>query len=354
MDRRVLALLALLAVVPLAGCSYDTTIAVTPEVEGVDSDGDGHRLQVAVDPDLDNVDATVANVRVHGYDLDGELVCSAPFGDLDARATRTLTCERFPSLLVADTSDRGRQVEVDDTSPFNDPPDLTVVSRAALYRGHGNGSHHFELIVPRTDRNPDFTVADGRVVPTDARYQTMQCRQWRDRRDGRDFDALADAPWLAWERHPPETGHLYTVEISNYSRYADRGETERFDPAPAGNTYERSALPDTLVSVLRTADRHRGDPVALEEREFVAVVDGLAESEANATANTSAAMRAIRGRHHVYDNSEIDCHATPPQHGGERGTSVRTYVAFEGYTYHVVLRTRETVDGNAFENVTAP
>lgn len=153
---------------------------------------------------------------------------------------------------------------------------------------------------------------------------------------------------------PPETGRGYEVAVSNYSRYADRDETDRFVPDPAGNTYERSALPDALVAVLRTADRHRGDRVTLEEREFVAVVDGLAGAEANATANTLAAMRAIRGRHHVYDNSKIDCHATPPEHAGDRGESVRTYVTFEGHTYHVVLRSREAVGGNAFANVTAP
>lgn len=351
MDRRVLATVGLVALVLLAGCSYDTTIAVLPDVDRVETTESGHEVRVTVNPDLENVDEIVDDVEVTGYALDGERVCSTDFGDVADRETRTLECERFPSLLVADTPDRGKEVESADDSPLSSRPPYTVVPIASLYRGHRNGSHQFDLAAWVEEGDREFEVTDGRAVPTDGTLQTMKCRQWRFQREGRNLSVLGDAPWLEWERRAGGTDRSYRLAVSNYSRHAQRGETDRFDLDPEGNTYAESELPKRVRLILQNPQYNR--PETYEGR-FHDVVDGLSRAEVNASENLTDAMRGIDGRYRIDENVRLNCEATPPRQSGRRSQSVETYAAYDGSVYHLRLRTEATLRGNAFENVTAP
>lgn len=351
MDRRLLALLGLLTLVLLAGCSYDTTIAVLPEVDRVDASDDGHRLEVTVDPDLGNVDEVVSEVEVSGYALDGERVCSATYGDVAHRKTRTLECETFPSLLVADTPDRGKNVEPADESPLSGRPPYTIVPMAALYQGRGNGSHHFGLAAWVDDPSPEFDVTDGRAVPTAEGLQTMQCRQWRHRQDGRDFSTLADAPWRGWELRDGGTDRYYRIAVTNYSSHLRRGGTDRLEGVPGDDTYAESELPPRLRMDVRVPDHRRASPRAAD---FNAVVDGLSSARVNASENVTAAMRGIRGRYVAEEAVQVYCDPSPPQQSGHRREYVETFATYEGDTYRVHVETGETLEGNAFRNVTAP
>lgn len=351
MDRRVLATVGVVALVLLAGCSYDTTIAVLPEVEQVESTGDAHELRVTVDPDLGNVDEIVSDVRVSGYSLDGERVCSADFGDVADRETRTLECDAFPTLLVADTPDRGTEVEVESDSPFHSRPPYTIVPMATLYRGHVNGTHQFDLAAWVDEPSREFDITDGRAVPTDEKLQSVQCRQWRQHRDGRNFSALGDAPWRAWELRESGTDRSYRLAVSNYSKRAERGQTDQFDLEPEGSTYAESDLPKRLRLTLQVGEHSRAPTFGTR---FTDVVDGLSGAEVNASENVTAAMRGIDGRYGTYEDRRVDCGPTPPQQTGDRGEYVETYASYGGHVYHVRLETGETIEGNAFRNVTAP
>lgn len=351
MDRRLLATVGLVALVALAGCSYDTTIAVLPEVDQVESSGDAYRLQVTVNPDLGNVDEIVDDVEVNGYTLDGERVCSAEFGDVADRKNRTLECEAFPSLLVADTPDRGKEVGVESDSPLSDPPDMTIVPMASLYRGHWNGSHRFDVTEWLEGRTPGYNITDGRAVPTAGILQTMQCRQWRYQRDGRGFSALEDAPWLEWELRTIEGGQNYRIAVANYSRHERQGWTDRFEIDPEGNTYAESDVPTPLAMRIWRKNMHSSSSLQGEFRE---TVDGLSSAEVNASENLTAAMRGIRGRYERNVDTRVDCGPRPPRQSGERRETVETFVSVDGYTYYVRLKRTEAFEGDAFENVTAP
>lgn len=74
----------------------------------------------------------------------------------------------------------------------------------------------------------------------------------------------------------------------------------------------------------------------------------------NASENLTAAMQGIEGRYRVDVNRRLNCGATPLQQSGERVQYVETYASYDGYTYHLRLRTEATLRGDAFENVTAP
>lgn len=350
MDRRLLATVGLVALVLLAGCSYNTTIAVLPEVDRVGSSEGVHEVQVTVNPNLGNVDENVSDVVVNGYSLEGERVCSADFGDIADRETRTLECEAFPSLLVADTPDRGEDVEPASDSLLSSRPPYTIVPMASLYRGHWNGSHQFDLAAWLENRTPEFNITDGRAVPTDGTLQTMQCRQWRQQRDGRDFSALADAPWLEWELRTLEGEQDYSIGVSNYSRHQQQGRTDRFDLERAGNTTAESDVPTPLAMRIWRKNVHSASSL---RSNFHEVVDGLSRAEVNASENVTAAMRGIEGRYRSHEDTRIDCRATPSRQSGERRETVETFVSLDGYTYFVRLKRIERFEGDAFENVTA-
>lgn len=90
------------------------------------------------------------------------------------------------------------------------------------------------------------------------------------------------------------------------------------------------------------------------QREFREVGDGLSSAEVNASENATAAMQGIPGGYGSYDDTRINCRDAPPRRPGERGESVETFVAVDGYTYYVRLTRIERIAGNTFENVTAP
>lgn len=355
---RILPVVALVVLVTLAGCSYDTTILVYPEVEDVASvNGDGYELEVTVDPDVESADATVSDVRLAGYSLHGEQTCSESFGDLSSPETATMRCESFPSLLLVQTPDRGKRVEGDD-GLLSNRPDFTVETGALLYSGY-SGSHQFSQVDVENRGNRGTLTSDGRLVPTDEMYQTLQCYQWKDQRDGNDFSALDSTPWLDWEQRSPDRSRHYEVSISNYTRRGELNQSSIFDTEFDGPPYNESAVPPLLKSEIRSRDGDWGR--TLNRTEFYSLVHSFAETDVNSTAGFESAARAMRGEYGSYDNTGINCRANPPRYyqnsGGinnDRGQYVHTSVVVDGSTYQIQLATGQEFSGRAFENVTAP
>lgn len=354
MDRWTLSAVGLVVLVALAGCSYDTTIHVSPEVNTVESVGDGeYELNVSVNPDLENIETTITAVRVDGYSLDGEEICSVTFGNLSDPETGTMQCEAFPSLLLVRTPDDGEQVTVE-TGMLSGDRIYTIQTGSLLYSGRTNGSHRFRQNVFDGQGNRGTTDEEGHVVPTEETYQTMQCKQWKDHRSGSNFAALDTAPWLDWERQPPDRSRHYKVIITNYSRSEALNQTGGFDVQPDGNTYPESEVPHLLHAEIRSLGDSHGTHSSLTRREFYVIIRVLSDIRVNSTERLGPTMQQMRGQYGAYDNTVIECHANPPQHRYTRGEYLKTYVSWDGSTYHVHMRATETVSGRAFENVSAP
>ena len=353
MDRRIPAAIALMALVALAGCSYPTTVAITPVVEDVaPGDGGGYDLTVSVTIEENSVDELiVSDVRVNAYSLNGERVCSKAYGDLSGSETRTIQCGAFPSFLVVDTPDRGKEVE---TEP--DRPNVSILTGSELYRGRVNGSHRFAYSHEAFtgDEESDPTLADIRLEPDPMAYQTLQCQQWEAQASGASFDTLEDASWLGWDTRTPNRTRQYSVRITNYTRLEQANRTDRVNGNPQGNTYTASELPPRLKDRLRT---HIGDGYersSVRKSEFRPILEGLSGTDVNSTDTIGPAMQNVRGVAEEFDRAGIRCSSTPPKYGGTRGRYVGTFASYDGTTYQIQLRTEESVSGSAFENVTAP
>jgi hypothetical protein len=353
MDRRIPAAIALMALVALAGCSYPTTVAVTPVVEDVaPGDGGGYDLTVNVTIEENSVDElTVSDVQVNAYSLDGERVCSKAYGDLSGSEARTIRCGVFPSFLVVDTPDRGKEVE----TGFN-RPNVSILTGSELYRGRANGSHRFAYSREAfTDEEAsDPALADTRLEPDPEAYQTLQCQQWKAQASGASFDTLEDTPWLEWDTRTPNRTRQYSVQVINYTRLEQVNRTERVDVNPRGNTYAASELPPRLKAKLRTHPDDGYERSSLDENEFRPILAELSGTDVNSTDTVGPAMRNVRGVAEEFDNAGIRCSSTPPKYGGTRGWYAKTFASHNGTTYQIQLRTEESVSGQAFENVTAP
>ena len=353
MDRRIPAAIALVTLVALAGCSYPTTVAVTPVVEDITpGDGGEYDLTVNVTIEENSVDElTVSDVRVNAYSLDGERVCSRAYGDLSGFETRTIQCGAFPSFLVVDTPDRGKEVE----TGFN-RPNVSILTGSELYRGRMNGSHRFEYSREAFtgDEESDPALADTRLEPGPAAYQTLQCQQWKAQASGASFDTLEDASWLEWDTRTPNRTRQYSVRITNYTRLQQANRTDRVNGNPQGNTYAASELPPRLKTRLRTYPGDGYERSSLRRSEFRPILEGLSGTDVNSTDTVGPAMQNVRGVAEEFDRAGIRCSSTPPKYDGTRGEYVGTFASYNGTTYQIQLRTEESVSGQAFENVTAP
>lgn len=111
-----LAVVALVVLVALAGCSGDdpdyhdaTVVPGVAAAEQVSANGPAYRVTVSVEVSADwggPETLLVEDLRIYGYAMDGEHVCTADFGDLRSAEEDTITerttvrCEGFPAVLV--------------------------------------------------------------------------------------------------------------------------------------------------------------------------------------------------------------------------------------------------------------
>lgn len=355
MDRRGIATLVLMALVVLAGCSYDTNVYLTPVVEEADPADDGsYELQVTADVDLEGTDGTFSSGRIDGYTLAGERACTARFGDLSEDETRTMVCDSFPSLVVSDTADRNETIPAEEGGAGPDAYDVQTIAK--LYYGDDNGTHRFETFTWLPDRRGQFTYEAGHPRPTETTLQTMQCGQWRKQEAGADFSALDGARWLDWEQRPPNTSRTYEVRLKNYThlQHLDRSDDVPLDQDEY--VYSSEEAPPELGQFVRSATGTYGDQHGIDRTTFYAIVSGLADQRVNSTENLSGAMSRIRGTADSYDNTGIDCRTNPPQYedGRGKGQNAKAFVSDGEDTWVVDVRTRETYSGPAFHNVTEP
>lgn len=352
MDRRTLAALSLLLLVALTGCSYDTDIYVSPEVEDVDSgDGPGYTLTVTVDVEENDVaDLAIADVTLNAYSLDGDRLCSEPYGDISGSATRTVRCQAFPSLLVVDTPDRGREIDV------GDRPNRVIKTGSVLYRGRLNGSHRFGYseYAFRDREHSDPALADERLEPGPEEYLILQCQQWTAQADGATFETVENASWLAWNTTTPTRKRSYKLRVINYTRLRETNRTDRVNLNPQGNTYTGSDIPPRLRGELRDLPNDGSTRRSLSNHTFRPILEALARTDVTTTETILRAMRNVKGAAHTFDDTTIRCWGNPPKYDGAHGSYVNTFVAYNGTTYHIQLRTKTSISGRAFENVTAP
>lgn len=325
MKRRLAALLALLFVTLLAGCS-GAPFGLTPDfVEASPGDDGEYRVTFSVTNDGGE---RFHDVAVHGYALTGDRVCSASFGDVDGGTAReTTTCESFPSLLVPDAREMSR-------SDFEDYDGWGYVEHdVVLYHGY-NGSHQFEPFTRRhADARPDEV---GRELPPNENvFRAAKCTQWAE---GENLDAIGDRPWVEWERRPPNTSTSYGIEVEN----ASDGSAERY-------VYSESVATAGMVRAVREAQRGErpAASIAVEETEFFDAVAALAGQRVSNRSEISDAKPSIEGSVREWDWTSIDCWTEPPQHSGINGHSVETFVRYDGTVWRLELSVKERYSGPA-------
>lgn len=350
MDRRVLGLLAVVSLGFLAGCSPDTTIYVYPEVNEIQHlADDSYQLNVTVDPDLDNVDTTVSDVTVHGYTLSGEPVCTLEYGSMTGPESRTADCSGFPSLLISDTPDRGDEVSADGSADS-----FHIETAAVLFHGDQPDRRDFEPFTRLGDRGrSQIEFGEDGPVPSASALQTMQCLQWRAQRDGADFGLVNDAPWLEWERNPPNTSRSYDMIVWNYTRLRQLDQTDRFDITHDERVYSVDEIPEVLRQHIPTTHVQRGRTPEIDRATFRAILGSLSGRNVTSPDDVSAAFDGIHGPSGQFDNTRIDCTNTP-HHAGKRGQYGSFFVSDEDVRWVVDIRTEQAVSGPAFHNDTAP
>lgn len=324
MKRKALPLFAVVLMMLLAGCSYASE-GVEPEVVEVShSEGDTYRMTVNMTSEYDS---TFHDVRLYGYTLTGERVCSMGYGNVtDATKTRAMTCSGFPSLLVPDAEELSM-------SDFEDDPPKGGVSHVVkLYRGH-NETHQFESFATRQAGGGQRSI--GRSLPPDEEVLSAgRCTQWAK---GDNMSAVGDRPWLDWDRHPPNvsTSHSLTVRNGTESR-------DEYGYTAAGVS-ARTA--ERLETVSTTNDSRR--TFALNESEFLAEVAVLAGTNVSNRSAVGDVGGRIDGEVDQYDYTRIECWTKTPEHDGETGYEIEVYVRYGDEVWALELTVEEEYGGPA-------
>lgn len=327
MRRRHAALLALGALVFLAGCS-GTSGGLDPGVAHVESGpGETYFITFSVTND---VSEPFHDVIVYGYTLEGERVCTASFGTVqEGSATAETTCSRFPSLLVPEAAEMNES----DFAEWNRWGPLE--HKVDLYRGYESGHHQFrELTVRRGDA---YGNEVGMALPPDERIlSAAKCKQWTG--DG-DFSAIGDRPWLEEERRPPETTTTYGVRVENgTTRGFDRNDTYPVDgltPAMAGALRE--------VRTTNQSDAYRD----LNETEYRRAIASLSNQSIGPNESVADAVAQVDGSVRRLDQSGVECWADPPVYEGWNGTIVTVHVEEDGQFWSITLLDRTRYAGPA-------
>jgi len=320
MGRRGRALLALVLVTFLAGCS-GTGFGLTPDVVEATSEDDGtYRVTFGVTSDGD---VTFHDVAVYGYTLTGERVCSGSLGNLSQETgTATTTCEAFPSLLVPDAREM-------DTGDFEEYDGLGYVEHhVTLYRGY-NGSHRFTEFTTREEAAPRDGANTTRLVGESV-LAAGKCRQWTD--DG-NYSILDDRPWFDWERQPPNTSSERFVTVVNATNTSEAAEAY---------VYSESAVTAPTEDAIET-HRERNQSVTrvrLNETEFDDAVSAIRGRSGDDTTESG-----IKGSVERWNGTGVDCWAEPPQYDGSAGHEATVFVRYDGVVWKVTLRMRTEYSG---------
>jgi len=320
MGRRGLALLALILVTFLAGCS-GTGFGLTPDVVEATPEDDGtYRVTFGVTGDGD---VTFHDVAVYGYTLTGERVCSVPLGNLSQEtATATTTCEAFPSLLVPDAREMN-------TGDFEEYDGFGYVEHhVMLYRGY-NGSHRFTEFATREEAAPGDGANATRLVD-ESTLSAGRCRQWTD--DG-NYSAVDDRPWFDRERRPPNTSGQRSVTVVNATNTSE---------AEEAYVYPESAVTAATEGAI---GKHRKQNrsvtrVRLDEMEFDDAVSAL-----EGPSGDGATGPEINGSVDRWNGTGVDCWAEPPQYEGTAGHEATVFVRYDGVVWKVTLRMRTEYSG---------
>lgn len=349
MSRKVLALAGIAALVFLSGCSYDTTLEVAPEIGDIESTGaDQYRVDVTATLDS-SVDRTFSDVRVHGYSLTGERVCTARYGDIASSESKTMTCERFPTLIVSDTGDRGKTVE---SSGLFSSRTYTVTGIAVQYMGKGpNGSHSYGTLEVVDGRPRKFDTERSELVPTGETLSTLKCMQWRRDRDGANYSVIRDRPWFEWEQRPPETNRTYRILFRNYTKMERYNRTDQVDIDPETPVHSIRSIHPAVRRTLQSTAYPRSNTI--NQTTFYEVIGNLSGQRVDSGTDLSTALQEIPGLAGEYENAAIDCYANPPRYDYDNGQWVKLFVNDGETTWLVHVRTEEHYSGRAFSTDTS-
>lgn len=342
--RRLVATVGLVVLVALAGCSYDDTIGVRPVVDAVEPTGsDEYRMTVTVA--VDNVDdTTFSDVRVSGYSIDGERLCSMAVGDIASNATREMTCPEPPSLLLAETADMNETVQGGGLASYT----YTVEGTATLYVGLTRRGHEYDYFTSLPDRFGPIRYRDDRPTVTDGGRRLAYCRQWRSSLHGADFSALGGTAWNSWEYRQPETERFFGAVVENESYYDRTGYGDRVQVGPNPPVVAVDDLPPSLRRIVEDGgftDDTR--PARLDQRSFDGLLANVTGRSVESTADRTAAMRTMTGSYERYNRTWIDCSRPVPTHIGRRGETAAFLVDAGDTTFAVELETGERYRGPA-------
>jgi hypothetical protein len=330
----VISLLGLVAIVvfafyaaPICACSPSSQW-LEPEVLDVSNPG-GETYRMTVNMSS-RFDTAFHGVKLYGYTLAGDRVCSASYGNVsNTSKSRTMACSAFPSLLVPDAQELAR-------NDFDqDPPLGSVKHQVKLYHGY-NGTHRFKQFTKRRARDDRESI--GRSLPPNERVLfAAKCTQWAR---GGNLSAIGDKPWHDWERRPPKTNTRYYLVA-----YEDTTNRRTDDYVyPPANVSERTA------SRLKRLSANNDDGTYdLNESEFLNEVSALADTTVSNRSAISDVADRINGDVSHYDKASIDCWRTPPQYDGETGYSVGVYARYDDHVWLLKLTGETELSGLARE-----
>lgn len=318
-------------VMALAGCPKVASTTVTPVVEDISETNDGqYRAQITASVSSLGDDEELPDVRVVGYSLDGSEVCAADFGTLDDSASRTITCDSFPSLFVAQTPAAQR---TPDQNGF--APDPGVDTDASRYVGSTNGSHKFRSFrthLRAVDRQ------SGVKEPTTELFQREQCMQWRARADGGNFSVLGDAPWLTvTDAETVNTTHQVTLSPGT--------------PPQNTTVYNSSEMPPVVAdAVEETVGQNRTS--TLTNATFDNSLRSLTDRPVDSWTRRGRVLARLPGVTVTETTLDIECQPAPPMYeiapeidpsANTRSQSVSVWLRDEDRTVRATFDTEQRI-----------
>lgn len=349
MRRHALLMVALAAMTLLAGCSFPTSTGIAADVSGVSEQPNGG-YELTVSASVAGVERAFHDVRLYGYTLDGDHVCTARFGTVDNSSLSTISCSELPSILVPATREEGT-VHIDQGFFDTSPSEYYVRHNPARYAGIVEGTHRYKTIRAfdwKPNPRDEYTVEGDRPVPKNGTLESVSCQQWRDNRD---YSELQTASWRQWESIPPTQTPQHAVKVWNLSKSKNGGYSARVPGRPdvprgnASRVYAWEEIPRPIKAA-RIGERGYGTQ-PLSNKTLLLVLDGISDSNVSSMTDVPTAVRTVDGYGGQYDDKQILCQEGTPVYRGSRGYEAKIRFLDSNTTHVAIVRAKWRYGGAA-------
>lgn len=348
MRRRALLAVACAGMMLLAGCSYSTTTGVAADVTDVTERPNGG-YELTVSAKVVGVERAFHDVRLYGYTLDGEHVCTTQLGKVDNTSSATMECAELPSLLVPATRENGT-VEIEQGFFDTRPNEYYVRHNPARYAGFVDGTHRytgFEAFEWNPNPRDGYTVEGERPVPSNATFESVSCHQWQD---GRDFSELQSASWRHWDSIPAAQSPQHHVAVWNLSKSENRGYDRIPDrpETPRGNASRVYTADETPRPIFAARLDNRGyGTQPLSNKTLLLVLNGLSDSNITEMSDVPLAVETVDGYGDQYDNQGTYCQDGTPVYRGSWGYEAKITFLDSNVEHVAIVRAKWRYSGPA-------